>query len=123
VINVSVISDYKECLQLTNLLKLAAGKFQKCAQVNEIQRASSNPAIRLNLKRRKNRFATKSSYDAEDYYRDKIERLIEAIQREREAKSSVNCGIAFVVFRSSEIALKMLDKEWFRQSTRDKLSI
>tara|TARA_B110000285_G_C14990095_1_gene545874 strand:+ start:805 stop:1065 length:261 start_codon:yes stop_codon:yes gene_type:complete len=27
VINVSVISDYKECLQLTNLLKLAAGKF------------------------------------------------------------------------------------------------
>ena len=75
------------------------------------------------MKRRKNRFATKSSYDAEDYYRDKIESLIEAIQREREAKSSVNCGIAFVVFRNSEIALKMLDKEWLRQSTRDKLSI
>ena len=126
VMQVSVISDYAQCLKMTQKLKLVAGKYKRCIQLNE-EHANNAESCRpadfwdekeaavtgeqtTRVKYWKRSCCRKvEECDAEEHYRQQVEELREKIQKEEAAQSSCNTGVCFVVFRDGGLAKQMLD--------------
>jgi hypothetical protein len=82
VMQVSVISDYGKCLNMVTDLKFSAGKFKKCKQLN--YRNLDLPDFER-IKIQKSKLCGKTQvFDAEDYYKAKIEDLMFKIRVEEE---------------------------------------
>ena len=82
--NVSVISDYSKCESMVNELKLSAGKFKKCIELNT--QGLDNPDYeRITIKKKRHICGGETEeLDAEDYYKSKIEELMFNIRTEEE---------------------------------------
>ena len=122
---VQVISDYDKCFGLVQELKLAAGKYKRCIQVNmERRRNVLGERFEPVVVRRKRRLCGQyTELDGEQYYSDKIQELMTSIQKEERKASWKNFGMAFVVFKDAMDAQKCLQQRWLKVRMQEKLSV
>jgi hypothetical protein len=116
---VSVISDYAKCDSMVKDLKLAAGKFKQCVQMNTLNLL--NPSHERITIRKKKCCKKLQTLDAEKFYKGQLEDLMYKIRIEDEYQSSENLGMCFVVFKDGEIAKKMLDTKWLAEQIKAKV--
>ena len=94
-----MLSDYQECFNLVEDLKLAAGRYKKFHELNIYEREKNPHTFKKAKIYRKCCCFTRSSEDAEELYANEIQDLKIKLQRLEKKKSQSNLGICYVVFR------------------------
>ena len=115
IMQVSVISNFGKCLDMVEDLKLAAGRYKKCLELN-------NENAERVMQKQKKCCGEEKEVDAEEMYYSQIEDLKMRIKEESSDQASQNIGVCFITFRDYEVAKQMLNTKWVKEEFNQKIS-